>query len=75
VITSISVDKQNLKQEGLCKMYLAECLAVFQAMLTLNTVLRTSGHPLQHTFICEKFNMVLQTTYNNFSNYSLEDYG
>jgi len=56
-------------------MYLAECLAVFQAMLTLNTVLRTSGHPLQHTFICEKFNMVLQTTYNNFSNYSLEDYG
>ena len=37
--------------------------------------LEDAGHPLQHTFICEKFNAVLWTTYNNFSNSSSEDYG
>lgn len=55
-------------------MSLEECLAIFQAMTALNMVLSMLG-PLQHTFVCEKFNVVLWTTYNNFSNYSSEDYG
>lgn len=39
-------------------------------VLALNTVWRTPGHPRG-----EKLNMVLQTTHNNFSNYSWEDCG
>ena len=36
--------------------------------------LEDAGHRLQHTFVCEIFNVVLQSTYNNFSNYSTEEY-